>query len=98
MTRLMEIGNMSSELDCGLRQLLKSAFVDAIKEAAPQLRELVNKPPHREAVDAPRLLRPRDAAAALCISEKSLCNLTKDGVIPCVRINRLVRYSADGLR
>lgn len=38
------------------------------------------------------LLRPREAAEALSISERSLWALTNAGEIPAVRINRSVRY------
>lgn len=39
------------------------------------------------------LLRPRDAARALAISERTLWELTRRGSIPCVRVGRAVRYS-----
>ena len=49
--------------------------------------------------DSPRLaLRPRDAAAALSISERLLWGLTRKGEIPCVRMGRAVVYSVDALR
>lgn len=38
------------------------------------------------------LLTPREAAAALAISERHLVNLTKSGEVPCVRLGRSVRY------
>jgi excisionase family DNA binding protein len=38
---------------------------------------------------APKLaLRPREAAAALGISQRTLWQLTKDGHIPCVRVGK----------
>ena len=39
-----------------------------------------------------RLLKPREAADILAISERTLWTLTKQGVIPCVRLGRSVRY------
>src|SRR5262245_21367947 len=39
------------------------------------------------------LLRPRDAARSLAISERTLWELTRRGAIPSVRIARSVRYS-----
>jgi excisionase family DNA binding protein len=39
------------------------------------------------------LMRPRDAARALAISERKLWDLTMRNLIPCVRIGRAVRYS-----
>jgi excisionase family DNA binding protein len=39
------------------------------------------------------LLKPREAARALAISERTLWELTKRGKIPHVRIGRAVRYA-----
>lgn len=36
--------------------------------------------------------RPRDAARALSLSERTLWGLTKDGKIPFVRFGKAVRY------
>ena len=41
---------------------------------------------------APLLLRSREAAEALSISERTLWDLTKCGEIACIRIGRAVRY------
>ncbi|HUW82040.1 MAG TPA: helix-turn-helix domain-containing protein [Phycisphaerae bacterium] len=38
------------------------------------------------------LLRPREAANILAISARKLWGLTNRGEIPCVRIDRAVRY------
>ena len=47
---------------------------------------------------SPRLLlTPRDAAAAMGISEKHLWNLTKAGAIKSIRLGRSVRYSVAAL-
>jgi excisionase family DNA binding protein len=57
----------------------------------------------RENMEAERgevrlLLSPRDAAKALCVCEKTLWTLTKQGEIPVVRMGRSVRYSLDDLK
>ncbi|MGH7179423.1 MAG: helix-turn-helix domain-containing protein [Tepidisphaeraceae bacterium] len=44
------------------------------------------------------LLRPREASAALGISERTLWSLAERGEIPRVRIGRAVAYSVDSLR
>ena len=44
-----------------------------------------------ESPNAP-LMMLRDAAAVLAISPRKLWQLTKDSMIPCVRIGRSVRY------
>ena len=38
------------------------------------------------------LLKPNEVAKALSICPRSLWTLTRQGKIPCVRINRSVRY------
>jgi len=49
--------------------------------------------------DVPQLaLRPREAAKALGISERTLWTLTRAGEIPHVRLGRAVLYSIDALR
>ena len=40
----------------------------------------------------PRLVKPREAAAYLAISERTLWNLTQAGTIPAVKLARAVRY------
>lgn len=42
-------------------------------------------------------LRPREAAEALGVSERSLWTLTNDGTIPCVRVGRIILYPVDAL-
>jgi predicted DNA-binding transcriptional regulator AlpA len=44
------------------------------------------------------LLRANDAAKTLAISPRLLWRLTKQGVIPCCRLGRAVRYDPDVLR
>ncbi len=42
-------------------------------------------------------LRPRDAAKALSISPRHLWQLTRDGVIPSVKLHRTVLYRPEAL-
>jgi excisionase family DNA binding protein len=44
------------------------------------------------------LLTPRQAAAALSISERTLWQLTRGGALPCIRIGRAVRYDPRDLQ
>jgi len=44
------------------------------------------------------LLKPKEAAAALAISERTLWQLTKDGEVPCLRLGRAVRYDVAALQ
>ncbi len=55
--------------------------------------------PTTTTIPGPLALRPRDAAAALGISERLLWSLTARGDgPPVVRIGRAVLYPVDGLR
>jgi excisionase family DNA binding protein len=49
-------------------------------------------------VPAPLLVTPREAAALLSISERTLWSMTKTGEISVVRIGRTVRYDPHDLR
>ena len=44
------------------------------------------------------LLSSREAAERLAISQGQLYHMTKAGVLPCVRVGRLVRYSTDTIQ
>ena len=44
------------------------------------------------------LLRPREAAETLGISERNLWQLTKDREVPCMRIGKSVRYPVESLK
>jgi len=48
-------------------------------------------------VNNSRLIRPKDAAGYLCISERKLWAMTKGGIIPAVRLGRSVRYDRGDL-
>jgi len=53
----------------------------------------VERNPSTNEPAVPRLaLRPRDAAVALGIGERTLWQMTKDGDVPHVRIGKLVVY------
>jgi excisionase family DNA binding protein len=52
----------------------------------------------KASVNTPLSLRPREAAAALGISEKSLERLTKAGEIPSVLVGRCRLYEVDELK
>ena len=47
---------------------------------------------------APLLIRPREAARILAISERTLHDLTKTGNLTCVRVGGAKRYSVAVLR
>jgi len=45
----------------------------------------------------PKLMTPKQAAARLAISERKLWSMTKEGRIPAVRFDRVVRYDVTDL-
>jgi excisionase family DNA binding protein len=52
-----------------------------------------------QASSSPSLLvKPDEAAKLLAVSPRTLWSLTRDGVVPCVRFGKSVRYSMDTLR
>lgn len=53
---------------------------------------------HGQRGTEPFLLKAREAAQRLAISERYLYQLTSSGELPCVRIGKLVRYSVETLR
>lgn len=53
---------------------------------------------HRAGADIRLLLTPKQAAAALAVSERTLWQLCKDGELRCVRIGRAVRYDLGELQ
>ena len=50
-----------------------------------------------DTVITPRLIKPRQAAEYLALSERKLWGLTKAGDIPAVRLGRAVRYDLSDL-
>jgi excisionase family DNA binding protein len=59
------------------------------------MNDLLNKPDPSTPILA---LRPREAARALGISDRTLWQLTADGVVPCVRLKKAILYPVDALR
>ena len=85
---------MAGEFERAFRQMLKSV----VREVADELiheRRFSHRPspPQESAFEDRFLLRAREAAKRLAISERHLHTLTVEGVLPCVRVGRLVHYS-----
>lgn len=49
-------------------------------------------------METKRLLRVKEAAKYLAVSDRTIWSLTKDGKLPAVKFNRNVRYSIDDLQ
>lgn len=91
---------MSRELREKLRLFLVSILVDAAKEVLPMFSRAVEASSRAPATldKQEGLLRPREAAKLLSISERSLWSMMIASKIPYVRIGRLVRYDPAALR
>ncbi len=86
-----------SALEVAFRELLTSAIREAIGETHSELgevgsNELIGEP------KTPLLLRAREAAESLAISEAHLSRLTREGRIPHMRVGQCLRYSVEELR
>lgn len=89
---------MTSDLERAFRQMLKSVVREVCDELLRerQFSGRPTTPPQRDQEDR-FLLRAREAAKRMAISERHLFKLTTEGVLPCVRVGRLVRYSVEGI-
>lgn len=91
---------MTNDFENSFRQMLKSVVREVFDEV---LRERQFET-HRTATsikpaqDEERfLLRAREAAKRLAISQRHLHKLTVEGVLPCVRVGSLVHYSVEAI-
>ena len=90
---------MTNDFDSALRHLLKTIVqevaVDLLKE-----QHVPDRPHPQQAThsDDAYLLKPREAAKRLAISERHLHRLTHSGIVPCVRVGQSVRYSIESIQ
>jgi len=89
---------MTGDFEKAFRGLLKSVIQEVLKETLGAHVPTVGHPSNPSDSDERFLLRPREAAERLGISQKNLYTMTKSGVLPCVRVGRLVRYSTETIR
>jgi excisionase family DNA binding protein len=86
-----------SAFEVAFRELLKTAIMEAIGETSSELGEIGRN----KMIEEPKqslLLRAREAAESLAISEAHLSRLTRRGLIPSVRVGQCLRYSVEELR
>jgi hypothetical protein len=89
---------MAIELEQAIRNAVKAVVHEVLREIVPQLQKLSPTQGDGKATCEPLLLRRRDAARVLGMSQSQLHRYTKASKIPCVRVNHLVRYSVEALR
>jgi excisionase family DNA binding protein len=90
---------MHGQLEAAVRDLLKSVLREVIREVLPppQPPTPSQNNPRSDAEDK-MLLTGRETAKVLGISARTLFKLTANGELPCVKLERLVRYNRDTLR
>lgn len=87
---------MASELEAAVRRFLKPILRKIVEEVLRERQVSIPQTPTNSSTNDVRfLLRAREAAKCLAISERHLHKLTAEGMIPCVRLGRLVHYSVE---
>ena len=83
---------MSGDIENCLRELFRSVLLQVMRESAFPIKA---GSPSQAKVDLSQriLLRSSEAARLLAISPRTLHDLTRTGVLQCVRVGRSVRYS-----
>ena len=87
---------MRGEFESAFRQMLKSVVREVADEVLHERRfsDKPSRPQNPEHEDR-FLLRAREAAKRLAISQRHLQRLTVEGVLPCVRVGNLRHYSVE---
>ncbi len=87
---------MTSELEAAFRRVLKSVVRQVADEVLQERQSTdCGNGSKRPDQGDPLLLRASEAAKRLAISERHLFTITSEGLLPCVRVGRLVRYSVE---
>jgi excisionase family DNA binding protein len=89
---------MPTNLESAFRAMLKEVVVEALKEFVPSQSKSSQQMTDSHINTSPSLLRVRDAARLLQVSERTLWNLTDNGNIPCIHVGRAVRYDPAAIR
>jgi excisionase family DNA binding protein len=95
---VLENTPMTNGLESVIREFLKSVLLDVAHEV---LSSNLSGGTALSSIEMPTehiLLRSSEAAKLLGISERHLFAITRSGVLPCVHVGRLVRYSRDTIR
>lgn len=80
------------------RPRLRPGISVAARHVVHSMADMKGKLPLVDGGHPPFLVKAREAAHLLSISPRLLWELTNRGAIPCVRINRSVRYSIAALQ
>lgn len=89
---------IQSEFEKALRQILKSVVKEVADEILRERQSTENVPqPNQFDQREAFLLSAREAAKRLAISQRTLHKMTAEGLLPCVRVGRLVRYNVESI-
>ncbi|QDT95285.1 helix-turn-helix domain-containing protein [Gimesia aquarii] len=90
---------MSSDLESAFRVLLKLVVQEVVDELQSR-RQFINHMNSEQGSgsDDRLLLRAKEVAERLAISERHLHKMTTEGAIPCVRIGQSVRYRVETVK
>jgi excisionase family DNA binding protein len=90
---------MPDDIESAFRTLLRTVVREVAVELSNNQRVQSNaRPQQQRSSDDNFLLRSRDAAKRLAISESHLSTLTRSGVLPCVRVGQCVRYRVETIQ
>lgn len=90
---------MAGDLDRAIREIVRDAVRDALEELLPQrLNQIQHTSVPATDKESRMLLNARETAKRLAISERHLFQMTADGVFPCVRLGRVVRYNVETVK
>lgn len=86
---------MASDFEVAFRHLLKSVVQEVARELLLERgsHHQPSAPKSKQDDESILLLRSREAAKRLQVSERHLQKLTQAGILPCVRVGQCVRYS-----
>ncbi len=91
---------MASDFESTFRQLLRTVAQEVAREFLTERGS--HNPPSaskpKQADESILLLRSREAAKRLQVSERHLQKLTQAGILPCVRVGQCVRYSVEAIQ
>jgi excisionase family DNA binding protein len=91
---------MASDFEIAFRHLLKSVVQEVARELLLE-RDSQHQPSAaktKQDDESILLLRSREAAKRLQVSERHLQKLTQAGILPCVRVGQCVRYSVETIQ
>lgn len=89
---------MTGSLEAAIRVLLKEVLVEVAREILPAQLPFRSEQSAANGSEDRMLLRSSEVAELLAISERQLHKIMRSGLLPCVRVGKLVRYRPDAIQ